>query len=789
MGRTNTKLKGETEKKRIKRRSREGFFSLRTLGQLLGAIALVLCFLGLIWLIPVLSPMIPDTLPQTLGLGLVLLILWVGAVVLIAWRRRLVRRWSYWLAAVLFTLAGLELLSFFSLEGLDIANTSLAAVIAWDTLSQVITSKQPVYALLRLGMLGIAGVVLIAPNQTRRLAPRSMVWLFHQLWGVTSSLGGGVFMGGRHVLSSLAGSLTRLSHRPQRPMTQARQPKVETGEHLAGEKIGGKPLPAAQEVKLEKASPALEADQRQLQEVAQEIGERQPVPSRSVGSLQLPPISLLDQVSETKFGLADNEKRAGLIEDALASYGVEAKVVQISPGPTVTQFGIEPGWDRKYRKVTAREQDGKAKLDKDGNPEIHSEEVSRTRVKVDRITSLANDLALSLAAPSIRIEAPVPGTSVIGIEVPNATTSLVNLRSVIESSAFQRLHAKSKLALALGKGAAGKAVVGDLAKMPHLLIAGATGSGKTVCINAIVTCLLMHATPEEIRLLMIDPKRVEMVGFSNLPHLLSPVVVDVDEAIGTLRRITREMDSRYRKMASVSARHIEAYNRSPRVTEPLPSLVVIIDELADLMMKVSDVVEPLICRIAQIGRATGIHLIIATQRPSVDVVTGLIKANFPARISFAVASHIDSRTILDTGGAEKLLGEGDMLYLPADAEKPKRLRGSFVSDQEIERVVNFWRYWRDVYSSQDNVTQRFASLDSREISEEDPLLETARHLAAQHTRISTSLLQRRLHIGYPRAARLVDLLEQEGIVGPGESGRSREVLVAPKLEENGEEPG
>jgi S-DNA-T family DNA segregation ATPase FtsK/SpoIIIE len=298
--------------------------------------------------------------------------------------------------------------------------------------------------------------------------------------------------------------------------------------------------------------------------------------------------------------------------------------------------------------------------------------------------------------------------------------------------------------------------------MPHLLIAGATGTGKTVCLSSIILCLLMHNTPTEMRLILIDPKRVELIAFNGVPHLMTPIVTEVNGAIESLRRVTAEMDNRYRKMATVAARNIEAYNQ--KALEPMPYLVVVIDELADLMMSSPDVIEPLICRLAQLSRATGIHLVVATQRPSVDVVTGLIKANFPTRISFAVTSAVDSRTILDASGAERLLGRGDMLYLPADAIKPKRLRGCFVSEQEIIRVVDFWREWSD---ATDHVAQDFVSLKVAGIADE-PLLQKARELAREHKHISTSLLQRRLRIGYPRAARIMDLLEEEGAVSTTE---------------------
>jgi len=480
-------------------------------------------------------------------------------------------------------------------------------------------------------------------------------------------------------------------------------------------------------------------------------------PILTPGGWHLPPIDILDKPAEVKLDKEDIDQRARLIEEALASYGVEAKVVQINMGPTVTQFGVEPGWDRKYKEVKER--------GRDGSYEPRLEEVSRTRVRVDRITALASDLALALAAPSIRIEAPVPGKPVVGIEVPNTVFGSVALRSVIETAAFQKIKARSKLAIALGKGAGGEAVTADLTRMPHLLIAGATGSGKTVCLNSIIFCALLHNSPDDVRFIMIDPKRVELVTFNGIPHLLAPVVVDTDKAIKALRWLNQEMDSRYRQFAQAGARNIEGYNKDRSPGEELPYLMLIIDELADLMMTAFDEVEHTLCRLAQLARATGVHLVVATQRPSVDVVTGLIKANFPTRISFAVTSQVDSRTILDVVGAEKLLGRGDMLYMPTEAGKPKRLQGSFVSDAEIERLVYFWGNQRQIEVSPvdfDEVAER--PLSARIAPAPDPLLEDAKRLAQEHKHISTSFLQRRLRIGYPRAARLMEALEQAGLV-------------------------
>jgi S-DNA-T family DNA segregation ATPase FtsK/SpoIIIE len=480
-------------------------------------------------------------------------------------------------------------------------------------------------------------------------------------------------------------------------------------------------------------------------------------PILTAGGWHLPPIDILDKPAEMKLDREAVDQRARLIEEALMSYGVEAKVVQINIGPTVTQFGVEPGWDRKYKEVKEK--------GRDGGYETKSEEVSRTRVRVDRITSLANDLALALAAPSIRIEAPVPGAPVVGIEVPNTVFGSVAIRGAIESTAFQKIKARSKLAIALGKGAGGEAVAADLAKMPHLLIAGATGSGKTVCLNSIVSCLLLHNSPDDVRFIMVDPKRVELVTFNGVPQLLAPVVVDTDKALKALRWLNQEMDSRYRQFAKAGARNIEGYNKDRAPAEGLPYLVLLIDELADLMMTSSDEVEHTLCRLAQLSRATGIHLVVATQRPSVDVVTGLIKANFPTRISFAVTSQVDSRTILDMVGAEKLLGRGDMLYMPTEAGKPKRLQGSFISDVEIERLVYFWGNQRQIpISSVDFNEVTEGPLGEQISAPPDPLLGEAKRLAQEYKHLSTSFLQRRLRIGYPRAARLMEALQQAGLV-------------------------
>ena len=467
---------------------------------------------------------------------------------------------------------------------------------------------------------------------------------------------------------------------------------------------------------------------------------------------------ILEAGGEISFDDEFDRQRARLIEDTLASFSAPAKVVEINRGPTITQFGVEPGF------IESRS--------------------GQMRVRVNKISALADDLALTLSAKRIRIQAPVPGKSFVGIEVPNEAISLVALRDVLESEAFQRL--KSPLRFALGKDVAGHPAAADLAAMPHLLIAGATGSGKSVSVNAIICGLLLNNTPDDLRMLMVDPKRVELTGYNGIPHLLAPVVVDFERVIGALQWVAREMDQRYHKLAQAGARNIVDYNeRLPAQGESkLPYLVVIIDELADLMMLAPDETERTVTRLAQLARATGIHLVISTQRPSVDVVTGLIKANFPARVAFAVASGVDSRVILDQSGAERLLGRGDMLFQAPDAVAPVRLQGSFVSDPEIQRLVTYWRRQAGNLDAAAMATEGVVDAlpsgiplkqiplwEQMEPEEDlDPLFDEAVDLVRRQGRASISMLQRRLRIGYTRAARLIETMQEKGIVGTSQPG-------------------
>ena len=494
------------------------------------------------------------------------------------------------------------------------------------------------------------------------------------------------------------------------------------------------------------------------------VGIASPGAQGEVKEWALPAIDqILEAGGEVSFDDEFDRQRARLIEETLASFGTPAKVVEINRGPTITQFGVEPGF------IESRS--------------------GQTRVRVSKIASLADDLALTLSAKRIRIQAPVPNKGFVGIEVPNESIGLVALRDVIESEAFQRLD--SKLGFALGQNVAGNPAAADLSALPHLLIAGATGSGKSVAVNAIISCLLLNNTPDDLRLLMVDPKRVELTGYNGIPHLLAPVVVDLERVVGALQWVAREMDQRYHKLAQAGARNIKDYNaRLEAVGEQkLPYLVVVIDELADLMMLAPDETERTITRLAQLARATGIHLVISTQRPSVDVVTGLIKANFPARVAFAVASGVDSRVILDQPGAERLLGQGDMLFQAPDAAAPVRLQGTFVSDPEILRLVSYWRAQAGTLEAASMATTGVVDslpagvplkqipLFDEEEEDLDPLFDEAVDLVRRQGRASISMLQRRLRIGYTRAARLIEAMQDKEIVGPPQpSTQGLEVL-------------
>lgn len=457
-----------------------------------------------------------------------------------------------------------------------------------------------------------------------------------------------------------------------------------------------------------------------------------------------PSLSLLSDGPAQTADRGDIEKNAATIEKTLESFAIPAQVVEVNLGPAVTQYALEIAMG----------------------------------TKLSKITSLANDLALALAAPTgqIRIEAPIPGRSLVGIEVPNRSLEFVTLKSILGSEAMRKT--KSKLVVGLGLDVSGNPIVADIARMPHVLIAGATGSGKTVCLNSFITSVLFRATPYEVKLIVIDPKRVEMSFYGGIPHLLTPVIVDIDKTLSALKWAIAEMERRYKLFANAGARNITSYNEMSGF-QALPCVLIIIDELADLMAFAPVEFEDAITRLAQMSRATGIHLIIATQRPSVDVITGLIKANIPCRIAFNVSAMVDSRVILDSPGAEKLLGRGDMLYIPPDQAKPTRIQGTFVSDAEVKRLVGFLKESGGQPQYAEEITTVFTGKIGQDASmtDRDELFENAVRVVCEYDRASASLLQRRLRIGYARAARILDQLETAGVVGPPEGSKPRDVFI------------
>ena len=477
-----------------------------------------------------------------------------------------------------------------------------------------------------------------------------------------------------------------------------------------------------------------------------------------------PPMELLEPGSREGITPAEVQHSAKIIEQTLTDFGLDGKVIDIRSGPSLTQFGVEPGYivrlDPKTGHITKSQ-----------------------KVRVSQIANLRKDFALALAVPRLRIEAPVPGRGIVGIEVPNPQANMVRLRDVMESAQFIAL--KKPLAVGLGEDVAGSPIAIDIAKMPHLLIAGTTGSGKSVCMKALITSLVMHNSPETLRLVMIDPKRVEMIRFNGLPHLYGPAEVDGERIIGVLRWVVAEMERRYAVFSEVNARQLASFNKkaADEGLQKMPHIVVFIDELADLMVQYSAETERVLCRLAQMARATGIHLVVATQRPSTDVITGLIKANFPARIAFAVASSTDSRVVLDTIGADQLLGNGDMLFLGSDAAVPKRVQGCFVDDDEIDRLVEFWQ---EQYPEMDNAQPPWANLLQRMkvIEDTDDEIEAAIELCQKYDNISTSLIQRRLRVGFPRAARIMETLYDMGLVeDPKRGGKTRKTYVSDEDED------
>ncbi|HJV33273.1 MAG TPA: DNA translocase FtsK 4TM domain-containing protein [Patescibacteria group bacterium] len=555
-------------------------------------------------------------------------------------------------------------------------------------------------------------------------------------WGAVIVIGGGILAS---LLLVFKTSLEKLVF-PHRALMDFVRKKP--GEH--GGTIGAPSGPMPAEAKPAFASKEMKDEPAMPMDAPVIAGEHVAATPKKIWRKVALPLDLLNNKS-TKPTSGDIGRNQHVIQKTLENFGIPCEMGEVSIGPTVTQFTLKP-------------HDG---------------------IKLARITGLNNDLALALAAHPIRIEAPIPGKALVGIEVPNQAVAIVNLREILESNEFK--GSRAALRIALGKDVAGKPWLADLAKMPHMLVAGSTGSGKTVCLNSIIVSLLYTYGPDELRFIMVDPKRVELTAYNNIPHLMVPAITEVAKTVNALKWAIGEMDRRFTQLARFGKRDIASYNEA--ADEKMPYLVIVIDELADLMVSsAANEVETCIIRLAQMARAVGIHLILATQRPSVDVITGLIKANFNARIAFAVASGTDSRTILDSLGAEKLVGRGDMLFTSAELSKPKRLQGTYISDLEIKKVTDFIKTNFDAPDYQHEIVDRLGATSNGvtfkdEGGQDEPLLDDAQDIIVRNGKASASFLQRRMQIGYARAARILDLLEEKGVIGPGNGAKPREILV------------
>ena len=608
--------------------------------------------------------------------------------------------------------------------------------------------------LLTLSLLAVLGILSGEQPDSDKYGGRVGWGLATLVWMLAGNIGGTVILVILWLLAAMSafGLWVRLEHWLMQLAGDA--PTVEPVVESIQKKVV-EPAPAQQETQPKKKSKPLPPEFRKSLRVPESQDDRvaEPPPRGD----NFPPLTILSGEQSSRPDERTINQTAGLIEKTLSEFGIPATVIGFRVGPTVTQFAVQPGFIKRTG--------------------LAEEDARQMKVRVAQIAALQKDLALALSAQRLRIQAPVPGKPYVGIEVPNPRSAVVRLRPILETDVFYKVN--SPLAIALGRDVSGQALVADLSRMPHLLIAGATGSGKSVCITAIAACLAMNNAPEDLRLVMIDSKMVELLRYNGLPHLYGKVETNIDRIMGVLRWVVVEMEHRYRLLESAKARDLDSYNR--KLTrhgdgKPLPRIVVIIDELADLMMSAPDQTEHNLVRLAQMARATGIHLVVATQRPSTDVVTGLIKANFPARLAFAVASGIDSRVILDTTGAETLLGRGDMLFLNPEVGNPLRAQGVMVTDQEIEKLITHWQKVSDLPLDDDPPWEKL--LQESTGDEDDALLDEAISLVRETQRASASLLQRRLRIGYPRAARLLDQLEEMGIVGPSQGGgRERDVIL------------
>ena len=648
--------------------------------------------------------------------------------------------WRDWVGAAFFSLGAIGLLSLFSIDRWWLGDATLGG--HWSTILGGAPFSQKSLGILKVVVLFTVVPPIISPRLAGGVYKETAKDIFLALRAT--------FLWLRNTAVPAAARAARQVPRPDRIYLRLKVARRGLARHIPAEQVVEEPAatlsaPDTEDHDEFDTIPAVAANG-----AAPAKGK----PSPKIFGWHLPSMELLAKPEAATQQAPPNDLSEQIVS-TLSDHGIDVSIKNIKVGPRVIQFALEPGW-------VSRGRDSKAKA-QGGLPTSDS-----VRVKVQSILAREKDLALALRTPYIRIEAPIPGEAAVGIELPNPTPSKVPIRSVLESSKFRKLAEKGGLPIALGADTAGEPVAVDLKSLPHLLIAGATGSGKSVCINTVITSMLLTNTPERLRLLMVDPKRVELTPFNGIPHLIAPVITDANEVLPALKSIVAEMFRRYQAMEELGVRDIEGYNR--KSSERMPFLVLVIDELADMMMVAAYESEQAAVRLAQLGRATGVHLVLATQRPSVNVVTGLIKANIPARAAFAVASQVDSRVVLDGVGAEKLLGKGDMLFLSQEAPKPRRVQGTLVDDEEIESLVEFWKEQKGpplpsimpagVGGEADSTTD--ASVDDYD-DEEDELLDRARELSLELPRISPSVLQRRLSIGYSKAVQLIQSLEKEGL--------------------------
>ena len=715
-------------------------------------------------------------LTEYFGIGVSIVILWfcffIGVIVS---KRIWFRKASYWIASfplVFFLLASSTYLDdvFHLIEKLQlydyfVADISMGGIVGRQLVGN--TNNSTVFPIIRIIGLGLCMVVVIFPRGSMTLVAKGTRVVMYLLLAFIK------FVRDRKQIKSTDNMISGTENSKPVRIKLSQQENINQLHDFAEINEG---------IISKNTSSSTESNNLKQTKLDINLNKDLNLKKDNLYSGEIPSTDILETIVEKGISEKEIEETSKKIKTTLADFGIDIEIGEVQSGPTVTMYGIIPGWIIRQKKVPSLDSNGKPILDDNGKKIFHMIE-EKTRVKVDNIISREKDLALALKTPNIRLETPVMGKSLLGLEVPNSTPTIVSMKSMIECFTFQKVYNQQLgLPIVLGKNNSGEAEVMDLTKMPHLLIAGSTGSGKSVFINEVICCLLMSMSPEKLKLILIDPKRVELTPYSGVPHLAVPPVVETEKVVTVLKSVIHEMLDRYRRMEEVQAKNIEAYNK--KTGENMPYLVIAVYELADLMMTASFDVEQSICRLAQLGRATGIHLIVATQRPSVDVVTGLIKANFPTRASFGVTSHIDSRTILDTTGAEKLLGKGDMLYLGVDDSRPSRIQAVYVSDDEINEIVKFWE---NTQISEDGFSLQLLSDDSNSTDtegsnlingmSEDSLIEKAIIISRTDKRISTSLLQRKLRIGYPRAARLMDQLEEKGVIGPSDGVKSREVLL------------